>query len=112
VATNDQFIKAKPKLMHGFMRALLKALRLVKQNREVAMGAMMKFSGLDREGNWPRVEPSEALERLERLERFSPWSTKKRRKTISTSFDPYDPIKNCLPGRTTLRLGSFRNFLP
>jgi hypothetical protein len=24
VATNDQFIKAKPKLMHGFMRALLK----------------------------------------------------------------------------------------
>jgi ABC-type nitrate/sulfonate/bicarbonate transport system substrate-binding protein len=25
VATNDQFIKAKPKLMHGFMRALLKA---------------------------------------------------------------------------------------
>ena len=33
VATNDQFIKAKPKLMHRFMRALLKALRLVKQNR-------------------------------------------------------------------------------
>src|SRR5215208_1045078 len=49
VATNDQFIKAKPKLMHGFMRALLKALRLVKQNREVAMGAMMKFSELDRD---------------------------------------------------------------
>ncbi|MGH7847235.1 MAG: hypothetical protein ACREQW_18975 [Candidatus Binatia bacterium] len=24
VATNDPFIKAKPKLMHGFMRALLK----------------------------------------------------------------------------------------
>jgi ABC-type nitrate/sulfonate/bicarbonate transport system substrate-binding protein len=46
VATNDQFIKAKPKLMDGFMRALLKALRLVKQNREVAMGAMMKFSEL------------------------------------------------------------------
>jgi NitT/TauT family transport system substrate-binding protein len=44
VATNDQFIKDKPKLMHGFMRALLKALRLVKQNREVAMDAMMKFS--------------------------------------------------------------------
>jgi NitT/TauT family transport system substrate-binding protein len=48
VATNDQFIKAKPKLMHGFMRALLKALRLVKQNREVAMDTMMKFSELDR----------------------------------------------------------------
>src|SRR6266508_1833215 len=49
VATNDQFIKAKPKLMHGFMRALLKSLRLVKQNREVAMDTMVKFSELDRE---------------------------------------------------------------
>jgi NitT/TauT family transport system substrate-binding protein len=48
VATNDQFIKAKPKVMHGFLRALLKALRLVKQNREVAMDAMMKFSELNR----------------------------------------------------------------
>jgi len=49
VATNDQFIKTKPKLMHGFMRALLKALRLVKQNREVAMNALMKFSELDKD---------------------------------------------------------------
>lgn len=48
-ATNDQFLKTKPKVMHGFMRALLKALRLVKQNREVAMDTMMKFSELDRE---------------------------------------------------------------
>ena len=53
IATNDQFIKGKPKLMHGFTRALLKALRLVKQNREVAMDAMMKFSELDR--NWRRA---------------------------------------------------------
>ena len=49
IATNDQFIKDKPKVMHGFMRAVLKALRLVKQNREVAINAMMKFSELDRE---------------------------------------------------------------
>ena len=49
IATNDQFIKTKPKLMQGFTRALLKALRLVKQNREVAMEAMMKFSELDRD---------------------------------------------------------------
>jgi NitT/TauT family transport system substrate-binding protein len=49
VATNDQFIKEKPKLMHGFMRALLKALRLVKQNREVAIDAIVKFSELKRE---------------------------------------------------------------
>ena len=49
MATNDQFIKAKTKLMHGFMRALLKALRLVKQNREVTMDTMMKFSVLNKE---------------------------------------------------------------
>jgi NitT/TauT family transport system substrate-binding protein len=49
IATNDQFIKTKPKLMHGVMRALLKALRLVKQNREVAMNALMKFSELDKD---------------------------------------------------------------
>ncbi len=49
IATNDQFIKTKPKLMLGFMRAMLKALRLIKQNREVAIGSMMKFSELDRD---------------------------------------------------------------
>ena len=49
VATNDQFIKEKPKLMHGFMRALLKALRLVRQNREAAIETMMKFSELNRD---------------------------------------------------------------
>jgi ABC-type nitrate/sulfonate/bicarbonate transport system substrate-binding protein len=49
VATNDQFIKEKPKLMHGFMRALVKALRLVKHNREVAMETMIKFSELNRD---------------------------------------------------------------
>ena len=49
VATNDQFIKDKPKVMHGFMRAVLKALRLVKQNREVAIDTMMKFSELNRD---------------------------------------------------------------
>jgi NitT/TauT family transport system substrate-binding protein len=49
VATNDQFIKQKPKLMHGFMRALLKSLRLVKQNREVAIDSMVKFAELNRD---------------------------------------------------------------
>jgi ABC-type nitrate/sulfonate/bicarbonate transport system substrate-binding protein len=49
IATNDQFIKTKPKVMQGFMRALIKALRLVKQNREAAMDAMIKFSELDRQ---------------------------------------------------------------
>ena len=41
--------KTKPKVMHGFMRATVKALRLVKQNRAAAMETMMKFSELDKE---------------------------------------------------------------
>lgn len=49
VATSDRFIKEKPKLMAGFMRATLKALRLVKQNREAAVDAIVKFSELRRE---------------------------------------------------------------
>jgi ABC-type nitrate/sulfonate/bicarbonate transport system substrate-binding protein len=49
VATNDQFIKQKPAVMHRFMRGLLKALRLVKHNREAAMETMMKFSELNRD---------------------------------------------------------------
>lgn len=49
VATNDRFIKEKPKVMHGFMRAALKALRLVRQDREAAVQTMMKFSELKRD---------------------------------------------------------------
>jgi NitT/TauT family transport system substrate-binding protein len=49
VATTDRFIREQPKLMAGFMRATLKALRLVKQNREAAVDAIVKFSELKRE---------------------------------------------------------------
>jgi ABC-type nitrate/sulfonate/bicarbonate transport system substrate-binding protein len=48
VATTEQFIKEQPKLMAGFMRATLKALRLVRQNHEVAVDAIVKFSQLKR----------------------------------------------------------------
>jgi len=49
IASNGTSIRTKPKLMYGFMRALVKALRLVKQNREVAIDSMIRFSELDRE---------------------------------------------------------------
>jgi ABC-type nitrate/sulfonate/bicarbonate transport system substrate-binding protein len=49
VATTERFIKDQPKVMAGFMRATLKALRLIKQNREVAVDAIVKFSELKRE---------------------------------------------------------------
>jgi len=48
IATSDRFIKEQPKLMAGFMRALLKALRLVRQDREGTIAAVVKFSELQR----------------------------------------------------------------
>ena len=80
LATSDQFIKEKPKLMHGFMRALLKSLRLVGQDREIAIDAMMKFSEVNRQ------LAARTYDGMIGLLRSTAWSTKKRRKTISTSF--------------------------
>lgn len=48
VATSDRFIKEQPKLIAGFMRALLKALRVVRQDREGALAAIEKFSELQK----------------------------------------------------------------
>jgi len=49
IATTDRFIKEQPKLMAGFMRATLKALRLVRQNRQGAVDAIAKFSDVKRD---------------------------------------------------------------
>ena len=45
-AASDKFMKEQPKLMAGFMRATLKALRLIKRDREGTIAAFAKFSGL------------------------------------------------------------------
>ncbi len=45
-AASDKFIKEQPKLMAGFMRATLKALRLIKRDRDGTIAAYAKFSGL------------------------------------------------------------------
>jgi ABC-type nitrate/sulfonate/bicarbonate transport system substrate-binding protein len=49
VAVSEVFINDKPKLMAGFMRALLKALRVVKQERETTIDAIATFSGIKKE---------------------------------------------------------------
>jgi NitT/TauT family transport system substrate-binding protein len=46
LATSDRFIKEQPKLMAGFARASLKALRLIRRDREGTIAAILKFSGL------------------------------------------------------------------
>jgi ABC-type nitrate/sulfonate/bicarbonate transport system substrate-binding protein len=48
VATSDRFIKEQPKLMAGFMRAILKAMRFMRKDREASITAAAKFSGMQR----------------------------------------------------------------
>ena len=47
-ATSDRFIKEQPKLMLGFARAVLKALRYVRHDREGTIAAAAKFTELDK----------------------------------------------------------------
>jgi ABC-type nitrate/sulfonate/bicarbonate transport system substrate-binding protein len=47
-ATSDQFIRDQPKLMAGFARAVLKGLRVVRQDREGTINSVVKFSELER----------------------------------------------------------------
>ncbi len=48
LATSDRLIKEQPKMVAAFIRATLKALRRLRQDREGTIAAMMKFSGVDR----------------------------------------------------------------
>ena len=48
LATSDRFIKDQPKQVTGFIRAALKALRFIRQDRDATITAYVKFSGVDR----------------------------------------------------------------
>ena len=48
IATSDRFIKEQPKQMLGFCRAVIKALRYFRQDREGAIAAAVKFTESDR----------------------------------------------------------------
>ena len=45
-AASDKFMKEQPKLMAGFMRATLKALRWIRRDRQGTITAFTRFSGL------------------------------------------------------------------
>jgi len=47
-ATSDRFLKEQPKLMAGFARAVLKGLRVARQDREGTISSVSKFSELDK----------------------------------------------------------------
>ena len=47
LATSDRFIKEQPKQVAGFIRAAVKALRFIRQERDATIAANVKFSGVD-----------------------------------------------------------------
>jgi len=47
-ATSDRFIKEQPKQLAGFVRAVIKGLKIARQDREGTIAAVAKFSELDR----------------------------------------------------------------
>jgi len=49
LATTDKLIKENPKMVGGFVRATIKALRYLRQDKEGAISAMLKFSGVSRQ---------------------------------------------------------------
>lgn len=49
LATTDKLIKENPKMVGGFVRATLKALRYVRQDREGTIASLLKFSGVSRQ---------------------------------------------------------------
>ncbi|HEU4342893.1 MAG TPA: ABC transporter substrate-binding protein [Candidatus Binatia bacterium] len=49
LATTDKLIKENPTMVGGFVRAAIKSLRYMRQNREGTISALLKFSGVSRE---------------------------------------------------------------
>src|SRR5882724_13104898 len=49
LATTDKLIKENPKMVAGFVRATLKALRYIRQDKEGTVTALLKFSGVSRQ---------------------------------------------------------------
>ena len=49
LATTDKLIKENPKMVAGFVRATLKALHYIRQDKEGTVAALLKFSGVSRQ---------------------------------------------------------------
>jgi len=49
LATTDKLIKENPKMVGGFVRATIKALRYIRQDKEGTIAALLKFSGVSRQ---------------------------------------------------------------
>jgi ABC-type nitrate/sulfonate/bicarbonate transport system substrate-binding protein len=49
LATTDKLIKENPKMISSFVRAALKSLRYMRQDKEGTVAAMMKFAGVSQQ---------------------------------------------------------------
>lgn len=49
LATTDKLIKENPRIVAGFVRATIKALRYLRHDKEGTVSAMLKFSGVSRQ---------------------------------------------------------------
>ena len=49
LATTDKLVKENPKMVGAFIRATLKALRYLRQDKEAGIAALIKFSGVSRQ---------------------------------------------------------------
>jgi len=49
LATTDKLIKENPKMVGGFVRATIKALRYIRQDKEGTIAALLTFSGVSRQ---------------------------------------------------------------
>lgn len=49
LATTDKLIKEQPKMIAGYLRASLKALRYMRQERHGTIAAVAKFSNISRQ---------------------------------------------------------------
>ena len=49
LGTTDKLIKENPKLVSAYVRATIKALRYLRQDKEAAVAALIKFSGVSRQ---------------------------------------------------------------
>jgi len=49
LATTDKLIKENPKMIGGFVRATLKALRYIRQDKEGTISSLLKFSNVSRQ---------------------------------------------------------------
>jgi hypothetical protein len=90
LATPDKLIKENPKMVTGFVRATLKALRYVRQDKEGTISAMLKFSNVS-----PRRRPASTTTSLVPSPAMAPSMTKPK-ETISASFVRWStPTKRC-----------------